>query len=363
MPHKVTGPYQEAGELTARTCPCFQNKAAAAARGNTPPTTLVLGNAASWHSCISAKQSSELRTAAAAASPGRDPERDRTGLDTKGRGRAAERPPESSAWAGSDPGAPNGRRWSGWTWPGAWEEWRGPTDAGKGTAGEQRGRGTRAWAGAGQPHRQARGPGTTAANTERRSRLCPAPGSARPGGERTARRDGAARWGSAGPAPPQAAGPTPAGSPRPPPLPPRPPRTEENGGAAALPRGVPSPPLPPPPPPPARPIRGAKPAPLTGHGGVVAPPSLGQDGSRSEPNLRQRLSKVGRDLRTRGVAGATTGERRLQVPACPAPGAAHMHCVPGGAGWGWVSRAWPHEALLLMGPCWWIVGGGSVGRD
>lgn len=35
MPHKVTGPYQEAGELTARTCPCFQNKAAAAARGNT----------------------------------------------------------------------------------------------------------------------------------------------------------------------------------------------------------------------------------------------------------------------------------------------------------------------------------------
>lgn len=99
------------------------------------------------------------------------------------------------------------------------------------------------------------------------------------------------------------------GPPRPPAsaVSPRPPGAEESGGAArAVPRPAGSRPVPTAtaasassfPPRHAAPT----PAPLTGHGGVAAPPSLGQDGSRSEPNLRQRLYKVGRDLRRRRVS-------------------------------------------------------------
>lgn len=107
---------------------------------------------------------------------------------------------------------------------------------------------------------------------------------------------------------PQEARPTPAGVPRAP-LPPRHGRPEPRraaGPPCRAPKG-PVPTLPPlrlllSAPPAAR-----NPAPLTGHGGVAAPPSLGQDGSRSEPNLRQRLYKVGLDLRTRRVAQRPQG--------------------------------------------------------
>lgn len=167
------------------------------------------------------------------------------------------------------------------------------------------------------PAGKRRGPGTAApcpgegtmlpSQPGPRPRSCPRRG---PGGQRGGAGGGVLpqRGPPEGEKPPHEAGPTPAGVPRAPlPPPPRRGRPEPRRAAGPpVPCRAPQGPVPTAtaasassfPPRHAAPT----PAPLTGHGGVAAPPSLGQDGSRSEPNLRQRLYKVGRDLRRRRVS-------------------------------------------------------------